>query len=163
MKASLFFNDFQHNPSQHLAHLLRCPNLQQVEITIFGFTEDFGETDTVDWTIEAIAKVCKSIRSKVGGGLLVKVQKNWDKLRSTKWINSEPENVSWMWEEPSNETRRRVRKGIGTHKEEVQVLMSTGWGEQKGKLGAWAEHWRQEHIEQQRLRELQLGQLSDKA
>ncbi len=166
MKIS-FFNDFQRKPSEHLAHLLRFPNLQQVEITIFGFPEDRGETNSVDWLIESIAKVCKSIRGKVGGGLLVKVKKYWGEPRSTtnglSWKEREPENVSWMWEKPSNETRGRVRKGVGTHKEEIQMLMSTGWGERKGKLGAWAEHWRQEHIEQQRLRELQLRQLPDKA
>lgn len=52
-----------------------------------------------------------------------------------------------MWEEPSEEARGRARKGLGTHKEKIQVLMSTGWDKQRGEVGAWAEHWRLEHNE----------------
>lgn len=153
VKVSIFFDDIERKPSEHLAYLLRCPYLQQVEITIFGLTSQHKKIDSVDRNIEAIARVCKSIRDKIGGGLIVKVQKDWAAAKPTAsaMINKPNlENVSWMWEEPSEEARERARKGLGTHKEKIQVLMSAGWDRRKGKVGAWAEHWGQEHNEQQR-------------
>ena len=70
---------------------------------------------STDQTIEAIARVYKSIRDKVGSGFIVKVQKGWSNL--------ELENISWMWEEPSDEARGRVGEGLGTHKATIQVLV----------------------------------------
>ena len=158
VKVSIFFDDFERKPSKHLAYLLRCPRLQQVEITIFGLTRRHKKTNSVDRNIETIARVCKSIRGKVGGGLIVKVQKDWAEEASASstaraMINKPGlENVSWMWEEPSEEARGRARRALGTHKEKIQVLMSTGWDKQRGEVGAWTEHWRLEHNEQQRVR-----------
>lgn len=155
VKISIFTGDFEYKPSEKLAHLSRCPHLQQVDITIFRVTSQHGNPDPVDRTIEAIARVCKSIRAKVGVGLIVKVQKDWGRPTSARVMinNSKIEDVSWMWEEPGEEARERAKKGFGAHREKIQVLMSAGWAGQEGKVGAWAEHWNQVHIEQQRLKE----------
>ena len=155
MNVSILFDDFEGKPPEHLAYLLQCPYLRQVEITIFGLTSGgYKKTDSVDWNIEAIARVCKSIRGKIGGGLIVKVQKDWELPGLTQNVMIDKrylENVSWMWEEPSEE----ARKGLGTHKGKIQVLMSSGWDRKEEKVGAWAEHWRQENNEQQRIQRIQ--------
>lgn len=154
VRVSIFTDVFECKPSEHLAYLLRCPHLQQVEITVFGLPRRSNEIDPVDRTIEAVARVCKSIRGEVGGGLTLRVQKGWMPITPLIINNIVLEDVSWMWEEPGKETRGRLGTGFGRNEEKIQLLMSTGWPGQKGKVGAWAEHWRQEHIDQQRLREL---------
>ena len=84
-------------------------------ITIFGLTREYCEIKSIDQTIGAIARVCKSIRDKVGSSFIVKVQKGWS--------NPELKNISWMWEDPSDEARGRVGEGLGTHKATIQVLV----------------------------------------
>ena len=163
VKVSICFDIFERRTSKNLSYLLRCPGLQQVEIRVFGLSTNKIENDPVDIIIEA-AIVCKSIREKIGSGLIVNVQKDWLDLvstgASTSWLgeslisNPEIEDVSWMWEVPSKEARLRVKIGVGTHREKISVLMSTGWARRKGKVGAWAEYWREEHNEQQRRRRL---------
>lgn len=156
VKISILTGVFEYNPSEQLAHLQKCPNLKQVEITIFGLNEEHSEPNPVDRTIEVIARRCRSIRGKVGVGLIVKVQKEWSRHKWAPVIINYPEleDVSWMWEEPSEEARERVRKGLGTQREKIQLLMSAGWAGQTGKVGAWAEHWHQEHLEQERPKKL---------
>ena len=167
VQVSIFSNVLKRKLSGHLTHLLGCSHLQQVEIIVFGLTSRSHEINPVDRTIEAIARLCKSIRGKIGGGLIVKVQKDWGEAPSTSSIghamisNPELESVSWMWEEPSEEARGRFRKGLGTHKEEIQMLMSAGWAEKKGKVGAWAKHWREDRNEQQQLKKSQLRMLQE--
>ena len=152
VKVSISSDIFEHRISKNLSCLLRCPSLQQVEITVFGLEV---ENDPVDRNIETVARVCKSIREKIGSGLKVYVQKHWrcppraSLLGQGSISNRELTDVSWMWEEPSKEARLRVENGVGTHREKISVLMSTGWARHKGKVGAWAQYWREEHDEQQ--------------
>lgn len=132
VKVSIFSDAFECKPSEHLSYLLRCPHLRQVGISIFGVNGQYDKTNPVDCTIETITRVCRSIRGMVGSGLIVKAQKDWRESASmlstghAMIINAELEEVSWMWEEPSKEARGRVRNGLGTHKEEIQMLMSAG-------------------------------------
>ena len=148
MKISIFNDVFERKPSERLAYLLKCPRLQQVEITIFDLDNKSNEIKPVDRTLEAIARVCKSIRAKIGSGLIVKVQRTWS-ARITNIIgNPEQEDVSWMWEEPSEEAKARVGTELATHKDKIQLLMSAGWCGQMAKEGAWAEHWRLEQKDQ---------------
>ena len=155
VKVSISSDIFERRVSKNLSYLLRCPGLQQVEITVFGLSNNEFENDPVDRNIETVARVCKSIREKIGRGLIVKVQKDWccptsaSRLGEGPISNRELKDVSWMWEEPSKEARLRVKNGAGTHREKISVLMSTGWARRKGKVGAWAEYWREEHNEQQ--------------
>ena len=137
VKISIYNDIFERKFSEHLAYLLKCPRLQQVEITVFGLDNKFDEINPVDWTLEAIARVCKSIRDKIGGGLIIKVQRSGIR----RWLPVQllhgdpgPENISWMWEEPSEEVKGRVEAGLGTKIERIQVLVSAGWPEQKGKV-----------------------------
>ena len=152
VKTSISSDIFERRISKNLSCLLRCPSLQQVEITVFGLEV---ENDPVDRNIETVARVCKSIREKIGSGLKVYVQKHWRCTPRASLLgqglisNRELTDVSWMWEEPSKETRLRVENGLGTHREKISVLMSTGWVRHKGKVGAWAQYWREEHDEQQ--------------
>ena len=162
VKVSIYSDLFERRTSENLSYLLRCPGLQQVEITVFGLSTNKKKNDPVDMIIEAVAIACKSIREKIGNGLIVNVQKDWLDWASTGALtssrlgerlieNPKLEDVSWMWEEPSKEASLRVKDGVGTHREKISVLMSTGWARRKGKVGAWAEYWREEHNEQRSM------------
>lgn len=108
VKISIFNDVFERNPSKHLAYLFKCPRLQQVDITIFGLDAKFDKISPIDLTVCAIASVCKSIRNKIGDGLTVKVQK-----ARTKGMIGNPglRDVSWIWEEPSEESKQGLEKG----------------------------------------------------
>ena len=115
-------------------------NLLFVDIKIFDKTVERGQVNPVERTIQTIADVCTQIRAKIGNGLTIRVQKDWAE-------NSRPghgdcflhnpilENISWMWEETSDETRARVQQGSGTHRECIQVLMSIGRSNDNRSLG----------------------------
>ena len=140
VKISIYNDIFERKPSEHLAYLLKCPRLQQVEITVVGLDNKFDEINPVDRTLEAIARVCKSMRHKIGSGLIVKVQRPWNAQITFMIGNPEPEDVSWMWEEPSEEAKARVGTELATHNDKIQLLMSAGWCGQMASEGAWAEH-----------------------
>ena len=140
MNISIYNDVFERKPSECLAYLLKCPRLQQVEITVFGLDSKFDEINPIDRTLEAIARVCKRIRGIIGGGLIVKVQRTWSAGITQIIGNPEQEDVSWMWEEPSEEAKARVGTELATHKDKIQLLMSAGWCGQMATEGAWAEH-----------------------
>lgn len=120
VKISIFNDSFNRNSSEHLAHLLKCPRLQQVGITIIGLDGDFDNISPLHRTVEAIAGVCKKIRNKIGNGLIIKMQK----ARTEDMISSPgPEDVSWIWEEPSEKAKARVGTGLWTWRDRIQLLM----------------------------------------
>ena len=129
VKISIYNDVFERKPSEHLAYLLKCPHLQQVEIRIFGLDNKFDEINPIHRTIEAMARVCKSIRDKIAGGLIVKVQQPWNARRAHARRalfmvgDLELEDISWMWEEPSEEAKGIVGAGFGTNNEKIQVFM----------------------------------------
>lgn len=159
IKISLHCDNQETKIAEQLSLVLRLPRLQCVDMSIHGLCNKRGKINTIDQRIGQIADVCKKIRERIGARLTVRVLKSWLGIcvsRShhclyenlmVKW-----EDVSWMWEPPSEEARTKVEIWrTGTHREHMQVLMATKHLMQNSQLRCFGEHWRQDHRELQRL------------
>ena len=123
--------------------ILQSSQFQRMEYYIDGQEYKINNFNDVDERIEIASAALTKIRKQVGEGLTVQVEKQWNHSRSRGDMNTFflREDISWMWEPPSEETKQNVANGIGSHRECIQVLMSTGWDSQENGVGEWATHW----------------------
>ena len=110
VKIAIFNDVFEREPSKHLAYLLKCPRLQQVDNTVNGLDGESDKISPIDLTVCTIASVCRKIRNKIGNGVTVKVQEP-----RTKGMIGEPglRDASWIWEEPSQKAKSGLGTGLG--------------------------------------------------
>jgi len=145
--------------AEQLGLVLKFPRLQSIGITIHGLCAKRDMINSIDQKIAQIAEVCKKIRERIGARLTVRVLKSWLGVCISqshhclyenllvKW-----EDVSWMWEPPSEEAKLKVETWrTGTHREHLQVLMATKDLTQTSQLRVFGEHWLQDRKELQRL------------
>ena len=133
---------------KNLALISQLPCLKTLEYGIFPLSTPIGRPTTVFHTIEHIASTISSIRKQIAGGLTVKFRGHWTSVLSYNGNYDDyfgNEDITWMWDEPTEEMKRKVENGLGSHRDCIKVLMSTGFADEEGTIGRWADHWLEDH------------------
>ena len=76
--------------------------------------------------VESISNACKKLRARIGAGLQILLKRNWP-YDPMEFEYIREYDISWMWEEPSQVHRERVREGVATADEAIRVLIADGW------------------------------------
>ena len=138
---------------KYLALISRCTGLKTLKFRIYGDrTSTVGRPD-VYLKVEHLASIISRVRKQIKGGLTVEVR-SWGTPEVTYEGTFETDfaDITWMWDEPTEEMKKRVENGLGSHRDCIKVLMSTGWKYQEGALGEWADHWIKDHDERKAMR-----------
>ena len=72
----------------------------------------------------ALGVVIRQLREKFGIALRV--------LIGGPFVNQEREDITWMWDRPSEELTKVVMSGSGTESQRTMYLMWTVWSKSKG-------------------------------
>lgn len=130
--------------AERLRLLLDLPSLRNLKVTL---DTPFMTSEGTDvqfrlavQQIEMITCVGYELKVHTNNGLKVVID-TWD---STSDLDCE--EVSWMWDYPTEASRVRILEGTATHKEKINALMYDRWTQGDICLGAWAADWRLLHL-----------------
>ena len=128
---------------ESLGLISQCSQLQSMKYNIVGDQLTNSRISDVDERIEDASAVLTTIRKQIGEGLSVQPIKQWhrSRFRRDKRTLYFKEDISWMWEPPSEETKQSVANGFGSHRDCIRVLMLTGCKSRGNGVGKWATHW----------------------
>ena len=109
---------------EELSQLHQFPRLRllQIRMWILQESDAYFEVMTV---VESISNACKELRARIGAGLQIVLERAspYDIL---EFEYIEEYDLSWMWEEPNQIQRERVREGVATADEWIRVLIADG-------------------------------------
>ncbi|KAM0798528.1 hypothetical protein BDR22DRAFT_378095 [Usnea florida] len=109
---------------QELSQLHQFPRLRRldIEISIPQASDAYHQGMTV---VESISDACKEIKARIGTGLTISLMRAWPyDINEFEYI--EEYDISWMWEEPNQMHRERVREWVATADEGIRVLIADG-------------------------------------
>lgn len=109
---------------QDFSQLHQFPRLRRllIEIWIPQESDAYLRGMTV---VESISDACKELRARLGTGLEVFLSREYGyDLEGFKYL--EILDISWMWEEPNQMQRERVRERVATADEWIRVLIADG-------------------------------------
>ena len=109
---------------QELSQLHQFPRLRELLIEIW-IPKDSDAYLIGMTVVESISNACKELRARIGTGLNVLLSREWG-YDIMKFEYIEEYELSWMWEEPNEIQRERVREDVATADEGIRVLIADG-------------------------------------
>ena len=107
-----------------LSQLHQFPRLRRLDIEI-GIPQNSDAYHEGMTVVESISNACKEIKARIGTGLDISLvrARPYD-INNFEYI--EVYDLSWMWEEPNQMHRERVREQVATADEGIRVLIADG-------------------------------------
>ena len=109
---------------QELSQLHQFPRLRQLDIEIW-IPQESDAYDQGMTVVESISNACKELKARIGTGLHISLMRAWP-YDINKFEYIEVYDLSWMWEEPNQMQRERVRERVATADEGIRVLIADG-------------------------------------